>query len=86
MASQLLRYEGGRTGVNSPYILYALIGILLVASVILSILYGRRQRHEYDDDVAETTVKHKIMGNPIVIALLLCFAIILAFSLLSFIY
>lgn len=71
---------------NSQFILYGIVALLLVASLFLSLRYGRRQRDEYDDDVAGTTVKHKIMGNPIVIAMLLSFAIILAFSLLSIVY
>ncbi|UFJ41182.1 hypothetical protein LOK74_01065 [Brevibacillus humidisoli] len=72
---------------NYEYILYGIFTLILVGSFIYTFMIGKRkQRKELDNDTAEVTVKHKVMGNPVVIAYMIGFAILLGFWLYSLLY
>ncbi|MBO8164559.1 MAG: hypothetical protein H0Z34_12670 [Brevibacillus sp.] len=72
---------------TSQLLLYGIIALLLIASGFFSIRFVRRQQtEEFDKEVSRTTAKHPVLGNPIVIAYMIGFAILAGFWLLSFLY
>jgi hypothetical protein len=53
-------------------LLLILAGIIIVGGTILSVIVVRKQRHHIDDrGSSQTTVKHKILANPILMAYIL---------------
>ncbi|MBP1995148.1 putative membrane protein [Paenibacillus eucommiae] len=49
--------------------LYIIAAVMLIISLILSFLFARRQQnHEIDKSMSATTYKHRILGNPGLIA------------------
>ncbi|EJL43420.1 hypothetical protein BAG01nite_41160 [Brevibacillus agri] len=67
-----------------PGIYYAIFGLIFLVGLFLTIRYAKRQEtKEVDNNISQTTVKHKVLGNVGMLFYLGAFAVLLAILLIS---